>query len=664
MKKTIQKKIIQSLEQYQMMLEEVYKKVIFVDMEDMSSIHVSYQADYDGKIESTCVEQPYEAVFFELLQKVDMRDRKIFERCAPEILSQYDKDLSKEKIKLRFRLKMKLRQGEAWREILICKAPEQQSLLILMIRDITDEVLRERTKHDKVDFLENLAFDIRTPLQSIVGFMNLCEMYADNPGKLKEGIRKQKIAAKQLSSVVDDITKLSENLDGIVNPTKSGFMMGDLVRDIVVILQQRFVKKKIQFKVSYKNLYHEALVGDSMRINRIILNMTNNIVQNAEKGTQVAILINEIPIENQDESDFEFYIIQNPDQMMPYMSRRKALLKEDDWYRSDTELTDYMKEYEQELVGVRRLLHILNGRLYYQMVPDTGSIFCIRIPVAYDMQTEVNEEEEDEFFGKHVLLADDDRNNALWMEKMLSTYGIRTTIAKNGRDAVNKACDMMAKDKTFDYVFLNWKMPELDGIDTTKLIRKFLGFEIPIILQSAYDMMKIETSAREAGVNFFTVKPMTRSNILPILRSMNGRMEQRSEDEIRIPSFHGKRVLEVEDKRINREIVEECLKDVGILVDSAENGKQAVDMVKKAGKGYYDLILMDIQMPEMDGYEATRRIRKMPGAYAKNIPIIALSSGARKEDQDNSIKAGMNGHLSKPIELHDLYEAMRCFMGE
>lgn len=648
MNKRMKKGFWENIERYGFILEISCEMIFQIDLQEGICQVASFGA---GVFDSFPKEEDYQEAFDRMFRQIDVRDRDVFAKCSLDNLRSFANKKDNQKLMLPYRYQS---DKEIWMENIVMREASHDNILLMLVREISNDVIWEREVRNRAELVDNLVQDIQIPLYTVIGLNEICNKHTDNPMKVKEYLEKQKIAIEHLKSVVNDIAGMRDNQSGKIQMKEKNFNLSEVMKDIVMILQQRCEKRGIDFKVSFKNLLHEELFGDDMKISRILMNIIANVIKYAKFQDDILFLVREHQLGEEDFAEYEFCIFNNYDTFLALYEENKdnTELLAQKWTKEN--------ESEPEFVAIREMVRALGGKIYYNIEPGVGSMAIVTMKIQINREKQAMIEVPD-CSGKRVLVADDDQHVLQWMEEMLTAQGMKVVLAKGSREAVNIAYDAIKENLGFDMVIISWKMKELDGLETTRLLRKILGFKTSVIMQSAYDWSDIEFEARDIGVNYFAIKPLTLSSILPILEKMNDSVEQMEEIE-QIPDFTGKHVLLVESDRNYCEIIEECLTDVSMTFEVAKSGRQAVEIMMVAEENEFDLILLETEMPLMNGYDTARMIRKLPGEYIRRIPMIAIVSGNDTDNISSLLRAGLNGQIKKPIELRDLYETLRCYL--
>lgn len=397
----------------------------------------------------------------------------------------------------------------------------------------------------------------------------------------------------------------------------------------------------------------EDVVADPMRLNQIMLNILSNAIKFTPVGGMITLRIVQKQTAPHGSVDYEFHI---RDTGIGMSSAFQEHIFEQ-FAREETSTVSKIQGTGLGMAITKNLVDMMGGRISVESEPGKGSEFTVslRFPISGEQAVP---QRIPQLEGLRALVADDDTNTCLNVSKMLRMIGMRSDWTTSGHEAVVRTQDAIEQGDGFDVFIIDWMIPDLNGLEVVRRIRRLIGSNTPIIILTAYDWADIEVEAKAAGVTAFCAKPLFISELRRILAEPFLPAEAAEQTEKKA-DFAGKRLLVVEDNALNREIAVTMLEEGGFEVDTAENGKVAVDKVRESAPGYYDLVLMDIQMPIMDGYAAARAIRALPNAEKAGLPIVAMTANAFDEDRQNAEKAGMNGHLSKPFDMQQLLTMLR-----
>jgi len=407
-------------------------------------------------------------------------------------------------------------------------------------------------------------------------------------------------------------------------------------------------------------LDYDTVIGDALHIQKILINLLSNAVKYTPEGGEITIRLNERRRSSQ-MVDIIFQVEDNGIGMEPDFMRRMFSPFE----RAEDNRLSKITGTGLGMAITKNIVDMMGGTIRVESTPGAGSRFTVTLPMQL---SETRDQEAAVLAGHTVLVVDDSPDTCEGIQIMLEEVGVHVDWTLDGRSAVEAATSAHLKGQDYFAVILDWKMPQMDGVETARSIRASLGRDIPIILLSAYNWEEVEQEALEAGINGFLTKPIFRSELVQKLRfyiaGSSAKAQEVPDDAGTAGRFDGLRVLVVEDNELNREIAIELLSSAGIWVDSVENGLQAVRKMEQSEEGYYDMIFMDIHMPVMDGFAATKNIRKIPGKGADRIPIIAMTADAFEEDILRCKNAGMNAHIPKPINMERVFEVIRSYWGE
>jgi CheY-like chemotaxis protein/anti-sigma regulatory factor (Ser/Thr protein kinase) len=410
--------------------------------------------------------------------------------------------------------------------------------------------------------------------------------------------------------------------------------------------------------INIKNVTHEKVIGDSLRIQQVFMNLMSNAVKYTPNGGKINLTISEKPTHQQKSGFYEIIIQDNGIGMTEEFVQRVF----EPFVRSDDERVTKMQGTGLGMPIARNIVRMMGGDILVESKINEGTKFIVTFFLKLQDSHEVSYED---FINLPVLVADDDQVSCECTCNILDEIGMKGEWVLSGKEALERVVERNVQNDQFFAVILDWKMDEMDGVATAKAIRQEVGNDVPIIILSAYDWSEIEQEARRAGVNAFISKPLFKSRIVSLFNRLLGHNKETIEEKatplssLESINLSDKRVLLVEDNELNIEIATEILKTTGIKVDFVTNGAEAVDRIMAIPDGYYDLVLMDIQMPVMNGYEATRAIRAMDREYTKALPIIAMTANAFAEDVHMAKGAGMNAHISKPLDLDIFADILR-----
>ncbi len=535
------------------------------------------------------------------------------------------------------------------------------------LQNKTEELTRALQAADaanraKTTFLNNMSHDIRTPMNAIIGYTALTTTHLDNQERARDYLSKIAQASNHLLSLINDVLDMSRIESGKVSINERPENLADILQSLRNIIQSDIHAKRMELFIDTVDVTDEEIYCDKLRLNQILLNLTSNAIKFTPVGGTIAIRVTQKPSRAKGRGLYEFRVSDTGIGMSPEFAKTVF----DPFTREQTSTVSGIQGTGLGMAITKNIVDMMGGTISVESEQDKGTTFTVNLELRFSAA----HQEMDpiaELKGLRGLVVDDDMVCCQSVSKMLRQIGMRAEWAPSGREAIARTTEAVELADPFEVYIVDWSMPELSGIETVRQIRQIVGNDSPIILMSAYDWSDIEQEARRAGVTGFISKPLFASDLHHTLeRSLGRATDDVPVRESALPqeaSFSGKRILLAEDNDLNREIATEILQEAGFLIECAENGQQACDMVGQSEPGYYNLILMDIQMPIMDGYAATRVIRAMDDPHLSSIPIFAMTANAFEEDREKAIEAGMNGHLAKPIDLDKMMELLKGLFG-
>ena len=505
----------------------------------------------------------------------------------------------------------------------------------------------------KREFLFNMSHDIRTPMNAIIGFTSLAATHIDNKEQVLDYLKKISISSQHLLSLINDVLDMSRIESGKVKIEEKAVHLPDLVHDVRSIIQPNISSKRLALFIDTMDVVDEDIITDPLRLNQVLLNILSNAIKFTPTGGMVSIRIAQKPGAPKGCGNYEFRIKDNG------IGINKEFQKHifEEFTREESSTVSGIQGTGLGLSITKNIVDLMGGTITLESEPGKGSEFIVNLCFPLSGQkAEIKQLPQLE--GLRALVADDDTNTCLSVSTMLSKIGMRPEWTISGKEAVIRTKYAVEQGDAFSVYIIDWLIPDMNGIEIVRQIRKVIGDSCPIIILTAYDWADIEEEARAAGVTAFCEKPLFLSELRKVLAEPFRVQPEQTPALQPKASFDGKRLLLVEDNALNREIAIEILKEAGFLVDTAEDGVEAVEKMEQSAPGQYDLILMDVQMPRMDGYEATRRIRALPDPRKAGIPIFAMTANAFEEDKQNALNAGMNGHIAKPLDIPHLLKVL------
>ena len=518
-------------------------------------------------------------------------------------------------------------------------------------------IAAEQANRAKTDFLNNMSHDIRTPMNAIVGFTALAASHMDHPEQVKDYLQKITVSSQHLLSLINDVLDMSRIESGKVTIEETDVHLPDVIHDLRTIIQANVTAKQQELLIDTQDVKHEDIITDKLRLNQVLLNILSNAIKFTPSGGTISFRLIEEPSSRADIANFVFRIKDNGIGMSKEFQKTifEAFTRERTSTVSGTQGTGL------GMAITKNIVDMMGGTITVQSEEGKGSEFVVRIPCQIGESKNIAEKIP-ELQGLRALVADDDMNSCLSVSAMLRDIGMRPDWTNYGKEAVVRAKEAKDQADEFKVYIIDWMMPDLNGIETVRRIRKIVGDDAPIIILTAYDWSDIEDEARQAGVTSFCSKPIFMSELRGILAKPFLVEKPAVNEAPAAVDFTGKRILLAEDNEMNQMIAVAILENVGFTVDIASNGADAVEKMEQAPAGTYDVILMDIQMPIMNGYEAAGRIRKMDDQKKAEIPIVAVTANAFEEDRKVALEAGMNGHLAKPYDINAIMQTLSAIL--
>ena len=550
---------------------------------------------------------------------------------------------------------------------------DSHGVIIMTRSDVTEileeqvrqrEILRnaliqaEQASHAKTDFLSHMSHEIRTPMNAIIGMSTLAAQCVNDPQQVADCISKVGISARFLLSLINDILDMSRIESGKVNLKEERFPFEELINNINTIIYNQARSKGIDYDCTVTSFVGTHYIGDATKLQQVLINILGNAIKFTPPGGKTQFIIHQNRVEH-GVAHMSFTINDTGIGISEAFQKRMF----DPFEQADDGNTAHYQGTGLGLAICKNLVNMMNGTIQVNSIEGVGSEFTVNVPLG------VCEEEHPYRLPKnipfdelHALVVDDDVLICENTQSILREMGMNAEWVSSGIQAVSLVNKWKNRNAYFDIVLLDWKMPDMDGLETARHIRAAVGPDVTIIIISAYDWSEIEQEAKAAGVNMLITKPVFKSTLLSAFQHIyTEKTEKEEEHHEKEYDFTGRRVLLVEDHILNVEVAKRLMEVKHMEVEVAENGLRSIEMFAKAPDDYYDAILMDIRMPVMDGLTAARSIRQLSNTSAKTIPIIAMSANAFDEDVEKSRAAGMNAHLAKPIEPELLYVTLEKY---
>ena len=514
----------------------------------------------------------------------------------------------------------------------------------------------ETANKAKSTFLSNMSHDIRTPMNAIIGFTTLAVSNIDDKKRVQDYLGKILSSSNHLLSLINDILDMSRIESGKIHLEETEVSLSEVLHDLKTIISGQIHAKQLELYMDAMDVTNEDVYCDKTRLNQVLLNLLSNAVKFTPAGGTVSVRIRQC---HGTQKGSELYEIRVKDNGIG-MSQEFVQKIFSPFERERTSTVSRTQGTGLGMAITKNIVDMMGGTIEVQTDQGKGTEFIVRLPFRTQPEHQRTEKIA-ELEGLKALVVDDDFNTCDSVTKMLVRVGMRSEWTLSGKEAVLRARQSMELGDAFHAYIIDWRLPDMNGIEVTRQIRS-LGDDTPIIILTAYDWSDIEAEARAAGVTAFCAKPLFMSDIRETLMTAIGQSQSEPEDSV-LPAagsdFRGRCILLVEDNELNREIAVEILNEYGFLVDTAENGAEAVEKVKNSTSGKYDLVLMDVQMPVMNGYEATKQIRALDDPALAGITILAMTANAFDEDRKKALKCGMDGFLSKPIVIEELISTLQ-----
>ena len=620
-------------------------------------------------------QKTYTELFQDMLPTIHPDAQDKFRSCFS--LENLRSELGREKNEIYLEAKQMMSDGTyhwSFAQVIYVDNPYSEDKLAILISRSNDEQRHEEEQRRqalqsaldsaraassaKSRFLSNMSHDIRTPMNAIVGMTAIAAAHLDDRERAAECLRKISLSSQHLLSLINDVLDMSKIESGKLSLREEPFNFAQLAADAVELVRPQANAGHLNLEIQLSMLKNEKVIGDPLRIRQVCINILSNAVKYTPEGGSILV---EVRQESSMRRGYENYIFRCEDTgvgMSEEFLKNLFLPFE----RAQDSTSSRIVGTGLGMAITKNIVEMMSGDILVESTPGKGSVFTVTMP----MQPENAKQEEvpEEWIGVHSLIVDDDRQTCENAAELLDSMGLRAQFVTDGRTAVSLVTQARDTSDPYQLVIVDWKMPDMDGVEAARRIRSEVGPDIPVIILTAYDWGEIEGEAREAGVTAFLAKPFYRSKICYLLSELS---EEKDAAEPARPGrtaeYKNKRVLLAEDNEINREIARELVGESGVMIDEACDGKEAVRMVQESEEGYYDLILMDIQMPKMDGYEAARKIRALNRKDVSALPIVAMTANAFAEDVQAARRAGMNDHLAKPIDLEELERILGHYLG-
>ena len=547
--------------------------------------------------------------------------------------------------------------------------------VVLGFRSIDEETRSEREKKAllenalsqanrankaKSTFLSNMSHDIRTPMNAIIGFTALAITHIDRKEQVEEYLKKIMTSGNHLLSLINDVLDMSHIESGKIHLEEEPCRLPDIMHELRNIIQADIHAKQLDLYMDAIDVHNEEICCDRLRLNQVLLNLLSNAVKYTSAGGMVSMKVIEKGGAPAGYANYEFHI------------------KDTGMGMSEEFVSHIFEPFERErnstISGIqgtglgmaitKNIVDMMNGTIKVTSKQNFGTECIVSIPLRLNNEKKKEPQEIPELTNLRALVVDDDFNTCDNVSCMLQQIGLRAEWTLSGKEAVLRTHQAVTRNDPYFVYIIDWLLPDMNGVEVARRIRQETGKNVPIIVLTAYDWTDIEDEAREAGVTAFCSKPLFFSELRGCLYSIVNADNQIKTVEMSKEPIRTGRILLAEDNELNQEIAVAILQEAGFSVEVASNGQIAVDMLKASEPGYYQIVLMDVQMPEMNGYEATKAIRKLENKALATLPILAMTANAFEEDKQEALRSGMDGHIAKPIDVKKLMEMLDEVLGK
>ncbi|MDE6781448.1 MAG: response regulator [Ruminococcus sp.] len=549
------------------------------------------------------------------------------------------------------------------------KAHEQKGFILAGFRNIDEMIRREQEQkavlaealaqaqyanNAKTIFLNNMSHDIRTPMNAIIGFTSLAVTHIDNKAQVQDYLGKIMASSNHLLSLINDVLDMSRIESGKVKIEEKEVNLPDIMHNLKTIVQADVKAKQLEFYIDTLDVVNETIICDKLRLNQVLLNILSNAMKYTKPGGMVSVRVIQTSEEQENYASYEFRVKDTGIGMSPEFLKHLF----EPFEREQTATVSGIQGTGLGLTITKNIVDMMGGTIMVESEEKKGSEFIIKLRFRV-VDNPVKPQRIEQLADLRALVVDNDVNTCVSVSKMLSVIGMHPDWTTLGQEAVIRTKFAIYQNEPYSVYLIDWLMPDMNGIELVRQIRKVIGDITPIIILTAYDWADIEEEAKEAGVTAFCSKPIFLSELQEVLSAPYMTKENSEETDTSELCFDGRKILLVEDNELNQEIACAILENVGFVIDTADDGTVAVETIKNMPADTYDLILMDIQMPVMNGYQATRTIRALDDPVKANIPIVAMTANAFEEDRQEAVDAGMNGHIAKPIDIEKLMDTLK-----
>ncbi len=573
--------------------------------------------------------QTFSALVAFFVGEIELRQNLVL---TQERLERANAELKEEEKKAEAALEAELEKDKELRE--------QQDQLSLAL------AAAQQANKAKTMFLNSMSHDIRTPMNAIIGFTALAQTHIDDTNQVQDYLAKINTSSTHLLSLINDILDMSRIESGSVKLDEKPVHIPDLLHDLRTMIQGLINSKQQNLYIDTQDVQHEDVITDKLRLNQVLINIVGNAIKFTPVGGDIIIHLVEQPCQANGYATYEFSIKDTGIGMSSEFVGHVF----DTFAREQSSTVSGIQGTGLGMAITKNIVEMMGGTIGVESEEGKGSKFTVTLTVRL-ADRQIKYEPVAELRGARALVVDDDIDTCRSVCKMLRSIDMQPDWTVTGKEAVLRAQDASELNDEYKVYIVDYLMPDMNGIETIRRIRRVIKETVPIIVLTAYDWTDFEKEAREAGATAFAAKPIFMSELRSVLTKPVQMKEEKTKSSGKPYDYSGKRVLLVEDNELNRELALAILEETGMEIDCAEDGIEAVNIINEALEDRYDLVLMDIQMPRMDGYTATREIRTLPNNRKANIPIVAMTANAFDEDRRKAFECGMNGHLVKPIDM-------------
>ncbi|NDO47912.1 response regulator [Lachnospiraceae bacterium MD335] len=545
--------------------------------------------------------------------------------------------------------------------------------VVLGLRSVDEETRSERERNDLLEnallqanraskaksiFLSNMSHDIRTPMNAIIGFTALAITHIDRKEQVEEYLKKIMTSGNHLLSLINDVLDMSHIESGKIHLEEEPCSLPDIMHELRNIIQADIHAKQLDLYMDAVDIHNEEICCDRLRLNQVLLNLLSNAVKYTGAGGMVSLKVVEKGGAAAGYANYEFHI---KDTGIGMSEEFVAHIFEP-FERERNSTISGIQGTGLGMAITKNIVDMMNGTIEVRSKQEFGTECIVSLPLRINGGRK-EPQTIPELNGFRALVVDDDFNTCDSVSSMLEQIGLRAEWTLSGKEAVLRTRQAVMRDDQYFIYIIDWLLPDMNGVEVARRIRQETGKDVPIIILTAYDWSDIEDEAREAGVTAFCSKPLFFSELHGCLYSIiKSDIKEEKVEKAKTPLRTG-RILLAEDNELNQEIAVAILEEAGFSVEVASNGRIAVDKLKASEPGYYQVVLMDVQMPEMNGYEATRAIRTLENKALASLPVLAMTANAFEEDKQEALRSGMNGHIAKPIDMKTLMEMLDEVLG-